>query len=123
MVNWNAVKKWRDALRSGKYKQTKNYLKTTEGHCCLGVLCEIQGLKGKKLKNQTGYEFNGCSGTLPVKVAKKIGFVNIDGDAVIDPKIFNEHFSYINDKQTDPLNFDEIADLLDIAILEREGIT
>lgn len=33
--------KWVKALRSGKYKQTKGYLKDSKGYCCLGVLCEI----------------------------------------------------------------------------------
>lgn len=39
-------KRWVKALRSGKYKQGKNYLRrqTPEGdrYCCLGVLCEIE---------------------------------------------------------------------------------
>lgn len=35
------IQKWVDALRSGKYKQTQNQLKTTDGYCCLGVYCEI----------------------------------------------------------------------------------
>jgi hypothetical protein len=32
---------WIDALRSGKYKQTIGTLKSSTGHCCLGVLCEL----------------------------------------------------------------------------------
>lgn len=32
---------WIAALRSGEYKQTRNALKNDEGHCCLGVLCEV----------------------------------------------------------------------------------
>lgn len=37
--------KWVEALRSGKYKQTKKVLSETTNdgafHCCLGVLCEL----------------------------------------------------------------------------------
>lgn len=33
--------KWIDALRSGEYKQTKGTLRDTNGHCCLGVLCDV----------------------------------------------------------------------------------
>lgn len=33
--------KWIKALRSGKYKQTKNKLTNGKEFCCLGVLCEI----------------------------------------------------------------------------------
>ncbi len=38
-----AVKKlWLKALRSGKYKQAKNVLKSSNGgFCCLGVLCDL----------------------------------------------------------------------------------
>lgn len=32
--------KWVEALRSGKYNQAPYSLKTDEGYCCLGVLCE-----------------------------------------------------------------------------------
>src|SRR5688572_23859842 len=34
-------KQWLTALRSGKYKQTKHYLRTDAGFCCLGVLCDV----------------------------------------------------------------------------------
>lgn len=37
--------KWVEALRSGKYRQSKNFLKHrfggTTSFCCLGVACEI----------------------------------------------------------------------------------
>ena len=37
--------KWLEALRSGKYTQSKQYLKRKDGSmCCLGVLCDIQGV-------------------------------------------------------------------------------
>jgi len=34
-------KRWVKALRSGKYSQSTAYLKTSDGLCCLGVLCEV----------------------------------------------------------------------------------
>lgn len=36
-----ARKEWITALRSGKYKQTKEYLAARGGYCCLGVACHI----------------------------------------------------------------------------------
>jgi hypothetical protein len=47
------AKKWVKALRSGKYKQGKSYLKqfNSKGqprHCCLGVLCELYNDTMKK---------------------------------------------------------------------------
>lgn len=32
---------WTAALRSGEYQQAKGYLRTDDGYCCLGVLCDI----------------------------------------------------------------------------------
>lgn len=39
--------RWVAALRSGKYKQGKGELhdKVNNTYCCLGVLCEIEGIK------------------------------------------------------------------------------
>jgi hypothetical protein len=38
------IQKWVDALRSGNYKQGKQYLKDDQGrYCCLGVLCDSMG--------------------------------------------------------------------------------
>lgn len=39
-MNDNA-KKWVEALRSGKYKQTTEALHDENGYCCLGVACEL----------------------------------------------------------------------------------
>ena len=39
-MNENA-RKWVEALRSGEYKQTKSYLRTKKGFCCLGVACDL----------------------------------------------------------------------------------
>ena len=33
--------KWVNALRSGKYKQTRGNLQDGDGFCCLGVLCDL----------------------------------------------------------------------------------
>ena len=35
------IKEWTKALRSGKYKQTKDTLQDKNGYCCLGVACEL----------------------------------------------------------------------------------
>lgn len=41
MVNKENIQKWVDALRSGKYPQTKNKLKGPDGYCALGVACRV----------------------------------------------------------------------------------
>jgi hypothetical protein len=40
-VNVELKKRWVESLRSGNYKQTPGRLKTDDGYCCLGVLCEL----------------------------------------------------------------------------------
>ena len=37
-------REWIEALRSGKYEQTQNYLRSGNSFCCLGVLCDISGI-------------------------------------------------------------------------------
>jgi hypothetical protein len=39
---------WITALRSGKYKQSRGFLKTKDGFCCLGVLCDVYAKTQKK---------------------------------------------------------------------------
>lgn len=41
MMNPKVKELWIEALRSGDYKQTINYLRDDVGYCCLGVLCNI----------------------------------------------------------------------------------
>ena len=40
-MNKAIKEKWVAALRSGEYQQTHESLRDEEGHCCLGVLCDI----------------------------------------------------------------------------------
>lgn len=49
MLNDNA-KKWVAALRSGEYKQTKEYLHDPNGYCCLGVACDVASKSGLNLE-------------------------------------------------------------------------
>ena len=56
-------KKWVAALRSGKYKQTRQQLayKHNDGdksYCCLGVLCDITG---KRYKGNHAYPHKGIT--------------------------------------------------------------
>jgi hypothetical protein len=53
--------KWVEALRSGEYKQTRNYLQDEYGFCCLGVLCEVMGLENTEddILDITRYYYEG----------------------------------------------------------------
>jgi hypothetical protein len=41
MANKEIMIQWRDALKSGEFRQAKGKLRTDSGYCCLGVLCEL----------------------------------------------------------------------------------
>lgn len=47
--------KWVAALKSGNFPQAGGALKTDEGFCCLGVLCEVSGL-GEWEKEKTNVD-------------------------------------------------------------------
>jgi hypothetical protein len=40
--------KWLEALRSGRYRQSRNALFSDRGYCCLGVLARITSPKAKR---------------------------------------------------------------------------
>ena len=48
-------KQWTAALRSGEYSQSTQYLRTNNGFCCLGVLCDLYD---KTEKPKIGWETN-----------------------------------------------------------------
>lgn len=53
--------RWLAALRSGKYNQTVEALATEQGHCCLGVLCELAAEDNvvERLEGGNHYVFRG----------------------------------------------------------------
>ena len=53
-MNTQIKQKWIDALRSGKYEQGSEKLRTVTGYCCLGVLCDLYSQE-----HNTQWEFRG----------------------------------------------------------------
>jgi hypothetical protein len=53
-------KKWVAALRSGRYKQTKEMLRDKTGYCCLGVACQL-ALRDPEIKKHFKWEAFGDS--------------------------------------------------------------
>lgn len=77
-MNKDVADKWIEALRSGKYAQTRRALHRTvsipgwnAGYCCLGVLCEISAVDDWFDKDGDGmqYYLNQCT-ILPALVQK-----------------------------------------------------
>jgi hypothetical protein len=119
-MNFTIKEKWLSALRSGKYKQGKEALRTKKNKfCCLGVLCDVYRKETKlgkwdknpffsnfafintKKNNQT---FNSL-GILPISVMDWAGLKNVN------PTIYgNDTLSKLNDNGS---TFQEIADIIE----------
>lgn len=101
------AQQWADALRSGKFKQTKGTLQDNLGHCCLGVACEIFIPKAEIKRDERG-EIDG-------------GYPEHQPNAPIWLKIINDDFyeraggvwlSRLND--TEGYSFDDIAGIIEL---------
>jgi hypothetical protein len=74
--NKGLVKKWVEALRSGKYQQGRSSLRAKgipialaqDKFCCLGVLCDV--IDSERWK---GCQWEGKDGYLPSETCRKIG--------------------------------------------------
>lgn len=75
-INKELVKKWVEALRSGKYKQGRSALRNRDNEfCCLGVLCDIskQDLGIDWKLDDEIYYMEELGGVLPDKVWEYLG--------------------------------------------------
>lgn len=111
MLNENA-KKWVAALRSGEYKQTKNYLKNNEGFCCLGVLCDLYAKDAGVAWN--GARFMGSFQTPPRVVLEWAALREPDGDH----RAAGMHTS-LTARNDNGCSFSKIADIIES---EPEGL-
>lgn len=58
-------RKWIKALRSGKYEQGRERLRSPHGFCCLGVLCDIVDPSKWSERKLQGFSYLGRIATLP----------------------------------------------------------
>ena len=130
------AKKWIKALRSGKYKQGKGYLKQFNSknearHCCLGVLCELyndtmkknhkKSLLTEQMEDNTSgtsfVRFNTVDGGLPQAVIKWAGIKKYLGNFIIR-NIDIHGFEYNTEECLADINdngkkFSTIADIIE----------
>ena len=128
-MNPEVKQKWIGALRSGKYEQGSEKLRSVSGYCCLGVLCDLYVKENNKEWNFNGYDedgdetnphpmdywcFDGEYEFLPQSVMDwaKLYLRNPilrvdDNDEMFE---FNEEVSTLNDEG---YSFSEIADLIE----------
>ena len=93
------AKKWVEALRSGKYAQTKRQLAYGESYCCLGVACELA------IDSGIISSYESTDNGLPEEVQNALGLrfsIGVYGK--------NTSLAGINDKGA---TFNEIADIIE----------
>lgn len=73
-------KRWLEALRSGKYSQGKGALRSPEGFCCLGVLCDALDPS-----QWDGCDYDSEMLVLPAAVVEEV-FGSFD-DRMVDPYV------------------------------------
>lgn len=121
--------RWLNALESGDYKQGKRELKSLvsfqgdtdkpvyHSYCCLGVLCELQGLAWQDFGPMTGAGFSymgshAYNNYLPTEFADSIGFRGPSGSFRQLVSVNNRSYGNLaemNDDVEKPLSFKDIA--------------
>jgi hypothetical protein len=97
---------WVSALRSGRYQQDYGFLKTDRGFCCLGVLCEVAGLRSEKGSSYSEWFYSDSSKLLPERF-----FPGLSRDGLANLESGVKSLIEMNDR--DKLSFSEIADFLE----------
>ena len=107
--------KWIDALRSGQYKQGHRVLRSAgDNYCCLGVLCEVERLTCKLVRNYF-YDFAGH-----VSDINYLGYSNIDASGKLPTAVSyidgstETQSSALADLNDEGFTFDEIAEIISI---------
>lgn len=73
-MNQEIKKQWVEALRSGKYQQGRETLRTKDNKfCCLGVLCDLVAPDAWQTDGDSEYMMGGIYGYLPNAVAHVSG--------------------------------------------------
>lgn len=118
-VKKSDIQKWVEALRSGEYKQGRGRFQSNEGYCCLGVACKVF------VQNPSLYENGSLMGG--------VGFGNhngvpewldqINSDFGNKTKIqlweLNDGTDQTRALDLESLNFDEIADCLELVYIHK----
>lgn len=117
------AKKFAAALRSGKYKQTKGSLQDHNGHCCLGVACEVFIPKSRRKysHHNNKYLYGGIIGqhTQP-NAPKWLRDLNDDfRTKVTDAKNPLKNHSLIDLNDDEGFTFDMIADMIELVYVHK----
>jgi hypothetical protein len=99
MMNQEIKREWIEALRSGKYKQARGFLRYRGGYCCLGVLMDIQGAKDDAF-NDGDVPTARFSAGLPISAKLVLAAANdgtecAENGQIMRPHTFNEIANYL----------------------------
>jgi hypothetical protein len=127
-MNIKIGKKWVESLRNGEYTQTTENLRSTEGYCVMGVLCDLhykETAEGwwnyDENENYTYETFTGEEEKyfIPLEVMNWAELKNINPrfTEYVDKTKYSEaelsektHLVSLNDKNT---SFNELADIIE----------
>lgn len=118
MINKEFVKKWLEALRSGKYKQGYNRLKDDkDGYCCLGVGVEIAKEMGCEAAQKQK-----MSGAYP-NYDWWTDFIGSNTYLLSMQVHYKGHIEYLSNlNDVLKLSFTEIADLIEKDFLKEQSL-
>jgi hypothetical protein len=109
-MNPQIKQKWVSALRSGEYQQTQRYLRTDNGFCCLGVLCDLYGkennVEWNLANNGHNYEFQEFESYLPSSVVEWSGIEEVN-------PLVNDEESTLANLNDSGSTFEQIADVIE----------
>jgi len=94
------ARKWVDALRSGKYRQTQGHLRDYKGFCCLGVLCDVFDPTRWTHDNFYYHIYDDdykATAMVPDYIRQYLGATLIDFAELADLNDFGASFDYIAD--------------------------
>lgn len=103
-------------LRSGKYKQTSSHLYVPDqGHCCLGVLCEVAGVERDAIKHmgfpQDLQNFKTIFGYTPDATD-----TDVEGDGGAWMVMHKGKMKPLSELNDGGMSFKEIANIIDLCV-------
>lgn len=109
------AQKWVEALRSGEFSQTRGCLRDGEGHCCLGVACELFVPESEKDTSQSLTYYMNAGGKLPDAVMQALGLRTHGGNF----QNWLGRSTSLAERNDSGATFEEIADIIEA---EPEGL-
>lgn len=115
-MNKEIADKWTNALRSGKYEQGRQRLRSIDNKfCCLGVLCDLLNpSEWRQHDRETGYIYGPelAASFLPTSVIKMTEMNSWDG-GIPETVIENEPFKSLDVLNDAGISSEQIADIIE----------